>query len=145
MISSDHLGSKSRGGSARRSRVSHKEKLARTHASITTSGVPPIIPDRGPALARRGPPDQPPDRFFGAHRAAADHAAGHRGSTAPPARSVHRNCCIGHRRALARPAFSNLPATLRPWLFLLSILHFHDRYGTKGAVQRLPYLFQFGF
>jgi hypothetical protein len=39
----DHFGSKSRGGSARRRSVSHKEKLARTQASRTTSGAPSLL------------------------------------------------------------------------------------------------------
>jgi hypothetical protein len=39
MIFSDHFGSYNHGGSARRRRVSHREKVARTQASNTTSGA----------------------------------------------------------------------------------------------------------
>src|SRR5690348_6034299 len=50
--------------------VWHREKLARTQASKTTSGVR-VIPGRESIHAHRGPRDQRPHRFCGAHRAAA--------------------------------------------------------------------------
>src|ERR1022692_4933762 len=87
IISSDHFGSKSRGGSARRRSVSHKEKLARTQASRTTSGMP-VIRDWGSAPAHTGLLDQPLGRFYGAHRAAAGHGGARRRSVEPPVRSV---------------------------------------------------------
>src|ERR1017187_6287273 len=61
MISSDQRGSYSSGGSAMRSKVSHREKLTSTHASRTTAGAA-LIRDPAGVRARKDRRHRPLER-----------------------------------------------------------------------------------